>query len=88
MKAFGASMDKPDVARDIAFHMTDWDDDLEVLNALYEQPEKYGHDEIRRAVLKLLAHVPNHLAAAKKLGGLGPIEDISSVDALQEDEDD
>ena len=33
-----------------------------------------------------LAHVPDHVAAAKKLAGVGPIEDIFGVGVLIEDE--
>jgi hypothetical protein len=35
----------------------------------------------------VLAHVPNHVAAAKKLVGLGPMEDAFEVGFLVEDAD-
>jgi hypothetical protein len=62
-------------AEDIAFHMTDWKDDLDRLVSLYENPESLDDEEIRMLLLVFLSHVPNHVAAARKLIGVGPIED-------------
>jgi hypothetical protein len=84
-KAFATSMDLSEVAEDIAFHMTDWDHNVDDLIRLYEQPESFSNDEIVHLLMKFLAHVPNHVAAAKKLAGLGPIEDVFEVGVLQED---
>jgi hypothetical protein len=75
----------PEVAEDIAFHMTDWKEDLLELMHLYESPAQLSNDQIQEIVIKFLAHVPNHLAAARKLAGLGPIEDIFHVGVLSED---
>lgn len=75
----------PQVVEDIAFHMTDWKENLVELMHLYESPEQLSNDQIQDVVIKFLAHVPNHLAAAKKLAGLGPIEDIFQVGVLRED---
>ena len=86
VQAFTSLVDDPEVARDIAFHFTDWDHDLGDLIRLYEQPEAFSDDEIQSIVIRFLAHVPNHLAAAKKLVGLGPIEDLFKVGVLDEDE--
>ena len=83
--AFLASGLDEAVAIDIAFHMTDWKEDLDELTRLYEM-EKPSADKICSTIIKFLAHVPNHLAAAKKLSGLGPIEDIFNVKVFEEDE--
>ena len=85
-EAFATSMDQSSVASEIAFHMTDWDHNLEDLLRLYRAPEKASNDEIVQIVLEFLAHVPNHVAAAKKLAGLGPIEDVFEVGVLVEDQ--
>jgi hypothetical protein len=73
-------------AKEIAFHMTDWDDDLERMVRLYKDCENMTPDEALEILLRFLAHVPNHLAAAKKLVGYGPIEDIFKVGVLEEDQ--
>ncbi|MCI0560032.1 MAG: hypothetical protein MN733_16200, partial [Nitrososphaera sp.] len=73
------------VANDIAFHMTDWKEDIEDLIGIYEQIEQLSDEQIRRIIFRFLAHVPNHVAAAKKLVGLGPIEDVFNVGVLEED---
>ena len=85
-KAFSTSMESVIAPDDIGFHMTDWDQDLEDLIALYQRPEAFTDDQIVSMLLKFLAHVPNHLAAAKKLAGMGPIEDVFDVGVLVEDE--
>jgi hypothetical protein len=76
---------EPRVVEDIAFHMTDWKEDLEDIVRLYEQAEQLTDDQIRHIVFGFLVHVPNHVAAAKKLLGLGPIEDVFEVGVLEED---
>jgi len=86
-RAFSSLVDSVDVARDIAFHMTDWDDDMERLLQLYKDPQAPTDDEITAIILQFLAHAPDHLAAAKKLSGMGPIEDIFGVGVLEEDKD-
>lgn len=76
---------EPQSVEDIAFHMTDWKKNLEELVRLYEQPEQLTDEQIQHIILVFLAHVPNHVAAAKKLAGLGPIEDVFEVGVLEED---
>jgi hypothetical protein len=85
-KAFSQSMDRSSVANDIAFHMTDWDHNIEDLLRIYREPRRIADDEIVKIILEFLAHVPNHVAAAKKLAGLGPIEDVFEVGVLIEDD--
>jgi hypothetical protein len=84
-QAFASSLDDPEAAREIAFHMTDWDHNVDDLVKLYEQPESFSDDEILSIIIQFLAHVPNHVAAAKKLAGIGPIEDVFEVGVLNED---
>jgi len=84
--AFAASMGDQAIANEIAFHMTDWDHDVDDLIKLYEQPEALNDDEILKLVIGFLIHVPNHVAAAKKLAGVGPMEDIFKVGLFEEDE--
>ena len=76
---------KPEVVEDIAFHMTDWKENLEDLIRLYESPDQLSNDEIQDIIIRFLAHVPNHVAAAKKLAGVGPIEDVFKVGVFEED---
>ena len=86
-QAFRSFGEGPEVARGIAFHMTDWDHNVDDLIRLYERPETFSDDEIQSIIIQFLAHVPNHVAAAKKLAGIGPVEDIFKVGALEEDEE-
>ena|SRR5688500_9864573 len=86
-QAFTSSMGEPEVAREIAFHMTDWDHNVDDLVRLYERPESFSDEEILSTVIQFLAHVPNHVAAAKKLAGIGPIEDVFKVGVLVEDDE-
>ena len=72
--------------QDIAFHMTDWKENLEEMIELYNNIDQIREEQIRKIIIGFLAHVPNHVAAAKKLIGLGPIEDVFGVGVLIEDE--
>jgi len=76
---------EPQAVEDVAFHMTDWKENLEEIVRLYEHPELLSDEQIQHIILVFLAHVPNHVAAAKKLLGLGPIEDVFEVGVLEED---
>ena len=84
-QAFASSMGEPEVAGEIAFHVTDWAENVDDLVRLYEQAESLSDEEIRKIVIRLLAHVPNHVAAAKKLIGMGPVEDVFGVGVHGED---
>lgn len=75
------------IANEIGFHMTDWKENLEQMYDLYDHASELSGDDIRSIIIVFLAHVPNHVAAAKKLIGLGPIEDIFDVGVLVEDVD-
>jgi hypothetical protein len=73
-------------SHDIAFHMTDWLSDIKDLLDIYSNIENVSDDEIRGFVYKFVAHVPNHLNAAMKLSGMGPVRDVFKVNIF-EDED-
>ena len=66
--------------------MTDWKKDLDRLVNLYNNIESSNDSEIQEVIIRFLAHAPNHIAAAKKLIGLGPIEDVFDVGVLREDD--
>jgi hypothetical protein len=85
-KALKANLDQERIAREIAFHMTDWRSNLLELIKIYDESEDLSNDEIYKILLKFLAHVPDHVAAAKKLIGMGPIKDIFNVGIMEEDE--
>jgi hypothetical protein len=85
-EAFSEFEFPPKVAEDIAFHITDWREDLLALLHLYDSPDQLSNDQIHNLIIRFLAHVPNHVAAAKKLVGLGPIEDVFNVGVLIEDD--
>jgi hypothetical protein len=77
---------EPAKANEISFHLTDWLDDFHELQALYTNIDTVSHEQLLSTITKFLAHVPDHLAAAKKLVGLGPVEDIFGVGALDEED--
>jgi hypothetical protein len=83
--SFSANGLEQEVAQDLAFHITDWKEELHDLLRLYEEVDTLRESQIRKIVIRFLAHVPNHVAAAKKLAGLGPIEDVFKVGVFDED---
>ena len=72
----------PEVASNIAIHLTDWNKEAAFIAALVLFPERFTRDEIRRGVQQFLIHVPNHIVAAAKLGGW-PVEDIFELAACR-----
>lgn len=85
--ALNASGTESEVAEQIAFHLADCSNDFEQLLKLCHEPQSLSDEQVQALVFKFLAHVPNHVAAAKKLAGLGPIEDVFGVGVLEENED-
>lgn len=73
------------VANDVAFHMTDWLDDLDAYARFCADPSKMSDAEVGELLLAFLVHVPNHIAAASKLYTGVPVTDIFGVDATSED---
>ena len=69
-------------AKDIAFHMTDWLDELSRLYAFCEAPGRLKPQEIEELLLAFLIHVPNHVAAAGKLMADLPVTDVFEVGAV------
>ncbi|MEW5976653.1 MAG: hypothetical protein AB1898_12695 [Acidobacteriota bacterium] len=84
--AFIDSGFEPQRAKDLAFHMTDWLDDLNEIVKLYGNISRATDEQLRKSIIQFLVHVPNHLAAAKKLIGLGSIEDVFDL-GVHEKED-
>ncbi len=74
-------------AEDIAFHMTDWKSDLEGMIDLYGD-ENLSAEKVRDIVTGFVIHVSNHLNAAQKLLGFGPVTDVFELGIFKwEDED-
>jgi len=74
-----------ETAYDVAFHMTDWSDDLIRLWAFCEDPDSLSLEEIDEMLMDLLVHVPNHLAAAARLYTGTGVRDIFEVGAVETD---
>jgi len=72
---------EPKIARDMAFHLTDWNADAAFIVAVLMFPERFTQEEIAEGVESLIVHAPNHMAAAAKLGGF-PVTDVFDVGAL------
>ncbi|MDR3404693.1 MAG: hypothetical protein P4L99_19475 [Chthoniobacter sp.] len=72
-------------ARDIAFHLTDWNSDAAFIVALQLFPERFTADEIASGVERFLIHAPNHVTAAAVLSSW-PAEDIFGVASPNSDE--
>jgi len=76
------------VAKDVAFHMTDWLDDLEALVAFFRDPGALPSSRAAEVLTAFLVHAPNHIAAAAKLYTGFPVCDVFQVGALHDEEDD
>ena len=82
-------VDFPDaIVDDIAFHLTDWLDDLEAYSRFCAEPRSMSDEEISQMLTDFLIHVPNHVAAASKLLTGVPVTDIFKVGATSEDTND
>ena len=62
---------QPSEINDVAFHMTDWLGDLKEWHEFCENTESLSEEEIQELLMKFLAHVPAHVAAASKLVKIG-----------------
>jgi len=74
------------VADDVAFHLTDWADDLEAFHSFVSDPASLPAKQAHALLMAFLVHVPNHLAAASKLYLGLPVTDVFGVGATTEDE--
>jgi|SRR5687767_10728698 len=72
-------------ANDVAFHMTDWLDDLQAYYRFCSQPTALSEEEVSRLLIQFLVHVPNHVAAAGKLYTGIPVTDVFGVGATVEE---
>ena len=73
------------VADDVAFHMTDWLDDLAAFSRFCADPSSLSDAEVSELLTNFLVHVPNHVAAAGKLYTGVPVTDIFQIGATSED---
>ena len=70
-------------ATELAFHMTDWADDLAALQAFYAAPDGHSDDQVRELLMRFLLHAPAHLAAASRLYTGEPVADVFGVGATE-----
>ena len=73
-------------AKDVAFHMSDWQIDLDEWASVWKDPDKFDDEQLTEIIYGFLVHVPNHINAAKKLLELGPIEDVFGVGIFEDKE--
>jgi len=59
--AFAANELDSNIVEDIAFHMTDWKEDLDQLVGVYQNVDSLSDSDIRKAVISFLAHAANTL---------------------------
>ena len=74
-------------AKEVAFHMTDWLDDLEALIAFFRDPGALPSSRAAEVLTSFLVHAPNHIAAAAKLYTGFPVCDVFQVGALHNDDE-
>lgn len=57
-----------DADRDkFVFHMTDWQETMDLLNRLFNNPEDYDQDQANHILQELFYHVLPHLNAAAEI---------------------
>ncbi|MCB1888034.1 MAG: hypothetical protein KDH20_10555 [Rhodocyclaceae bacterium] len=76
----------PQAAREIAFHMTDWLDELARYAAFCRSPDAIDDAALADLLTAFLCHVPEHLAAAGRLHTGLPLQDIFGVGAVEPNE--
>ncbi|MDB5320351.1 MAG: hypothetical protein JWN40_1982 [Phycisphaerales bacterium] len=54
-------------ARQLAFHMIDWNEDAAFIVALLLYPERFSKDEVCAGIEGFLIHAPNHITAASTI---------------------
>jgi hypothetical protein len=64
-----SSADSADTAREIAFHLSDWNWDAAFIVCLHLYPERFTAEEIEAGIGLFLVHAPNHIRAACGLTG-------------------
>ncbi len=79
------SFDQPaEVAEAVAFHLTDWDEELVRFYAFMSDPARLTPREAYKVLMDFVVHVPNHLAAASKVWLDIPVADVFGVGATTE----
>jgi hypothetical protein len=73
------------LADEVAFHMTDWIEDLDAFFRFCTNPGSLTDVEVSELLSGFLVHVPNHVAAAGKLYTGVPVTDIFHGRATSED---
>lgn len=71
-------------AYDVAFHLTDWLEDLEEFYNLIHNFSDYNSKDVNKLLTSFLIHVPEHIVAAKKLYLGEPVKDTFKVGAVKE----
>jgi hypothetical protein len=66
----------------VAFHMTDWLEDLANFAQFCAEPDQWNDKEAQDMLVAFLIHVPNHVAAAAKILTGIPVTDIFGVGAV------
>ncbi|MDF1808281.1 MAG: hypothetical protein P1U42_01145 [Phycisphaerales bacterium] len=82
-QALSTSGKADEIAMDIAFHMTDWYEDLQELIRFYQNPSEYSAEQIDDLLMDFLIHAPHHLAAAKVLHTCAPVRDVFEIGAVE-----
>ncbi|USN99737.1 MAG: hypothetical protein H6810_03500 [Phycisphaeraceae bacterium] len=68
-------------ADEFAFHMTDWLDDLDSLNALLAS-SSWNPEQAARTLRAILCHVPAHIAADSFIAYGLPVKDVFRLGAV------
>jgi hypothetical protein len=71
--------------KSIAFHMTDWLDDLSDLCEVYQDPERHQAKAVEETLMRFLLHAANHIIAASKLMTGLSVTDVFEAGALEAD---
>ena len=71
------------VANDVAFHLTDWLNELTALVKFCQSPQSHEPEQVNELLLAFLLHAPNHIAAAAKLYAEFPVSDVFGVGAVE-----
>ena len=74
-----------DHAREAAFHLVDWIDDLREFSSLLLDENKIDPACAQRVILKFLDHVPAHVAAAARIVTDHPVTDVFEIGAVEGD---
>jgi hypothetical protein len=73
------------VAEGVAFHMTDWLEELGAFSRFCADPSSLSDAEVSELLTNFLVHAPNHVAAAGKLYTGMPVTDVFQIGATLQD---